>query len=172
MLTYMSLEGDSQAERSAKLKALKEYFGTSDPKAFAMLDKAAMSPTTTDRGDTLVINSHGNGSVFAGYDAQQFFDELVSKGFANGSFEKVYLMACNVGEQAQDNSILNNFAKALKPILNMNGIDVKLYAPRGTLTYRVKTEQASGQTYYKVTGMFIRSPERNYPLSEGMLLVV
>ena len=172
MLTYMSLEGDCQAERAAKLKALKEHFGTSDPKAFAMLEKTAMAPANKDRGDTLVINSHGNGSVFAGYKAQAFYDQLASVGFANGSFQKIYLMACDVGEQAQDNSILNNFAKDLKRILNMHGVDVKLYAPRGTLTYMLKEEQASGQTWYQVTEMFIASPERNYPLSEGLLLVV
>lgn len=172
MLTYMSLEHDSQPKRSAKLKALKEYFRTSDPKAFAMLDNTALSPANKDRGDTLVINSHGNGKVFAGYDAQQFFDQLSSKGFANESFQAVYLMACKVGEQAQDNSILNNFAKDLKRILSSHDIDVKLYAPRGILRYKLAEEHASEQTWYKVTEMFIASPERNYPLSEGMLLVV
>lgn len=172
MLTYMSLEGDSQAERSAKLKALQTYFETTDPKAFAMLDASALSPANKSRGDTLIINSHGNGGIFGGYTPQQFYTQLTSKGFTKGSFQAIYLMACSVGVQAQDNSIYDNFAKDLKRILNTHGIDVKLYAPRGLLGYSVDEKQAHGQTYYEVTDMYIQSPERKYTLKDGLLLVV
>lgn len=172
MLTYMSLEGDSQAVRSAKLKALKEYFKTTEPTAFAMLGSTALAPSNKSRGDMLVVNSHANAKAFAGYTPQQFFEQLTSKGFAKGSFPAVYLMACSVGKQAQDNSIYDNFAKELKRILNMHGIDTKLYAPRGYLAYTVEEKQASGQTYYRVTDMYIETTERKYPLKEGLLLVM
>lgn len=172
MLTYMSLEGDSQAARSAKLKALQDYFKATDPKAFAMLDKTALAPGNKSRGDKLIVNSHANAKAFAGYSPQQFLDQLISKGFAKGSFPEVYLMACNVAKQAQDNSIYDNFAKELKRLLNISGIAVKLYATRGYLTYAVEEKQASGQTFYRVTDMYIQSPERNYPLKEGLLLVM
>lgn len=171
MLTFMGLDFDSAPARSAKLKALQDYFDTSDPKAFNMLSGTALSAANSERGDSLYVNSHGNRSVFAGYDAQQFFDLLEAKGFENGAFDSLYLLACSVGEQAQDNSILNNFARDLHRIFVTSGIDIKLYAPRGTLTYSVRTETKSGQSYLVVTDIFIASPERNYPLREGLLLV-
>lgn len=171
MLTFMALDWDNQALRSAKLKALQDYYQTTAPTAFNMLSAGAMSPDTSGRGDTLVINSHGNAQVFAGYDPDQFYAELVSKGFAEGSFSAVYLMACKVGHASQDNSIITNFARDLKRVLVNNGISAKLYAPRGTLSYTYEERQASGQTYYVITDTFIKTPERNYPLIEGMLLV-
>lgn len=172
MLTYMSLEYDNAAKRAAKLKALQDYFHTSAGKPFAMLPENALAPSNRDRGDILVVNSHGNGSEFADYDASGFLEELLGKGLAPGSFKAIYLMACNVGEQAQDNSILNNFAKELKGLLKIEGIDVKLYAPRGTLSYWLVTETVDNQEYYRVTDMYIETPERNYPLEEGLLLAV
>ena len=172
MLTYMSLDWDNQALRSAKLKALQDYYGTSPAKAFNMLAANAMAPNTSDRGDVLVVNSHGNAKVFAGYDPQAFLDHLETKGFAEASFSAVYLMACKVGEASQDNSIITNFARDLKRLMIGRGITAKLYAPRGTLSYHYEERQASGQTYYEITDTFIKTPERNYPLSEGMLLVM
>lgn len=172
MLTYMSLEYDDQAVRSAKLKALQDHFHTSEGKAFAMLPANALAPGNRDRGDILVVNSHGDASEFAGYDAPTFLDMLRDKGLMTGSFKAIYLMACDVGEQAQDNSILDNFAKSLKRLLNAQGIEVKLYAPRGVLCYEVATETSHGQTYYRVTKTYIHAPERDYPLDQGLLLVV
>ena len=171
MLTFMALEWDNQALRSAKLKALQDYYHTTPGKAFAMLARDAMSPTTSGRGDKLVINSHGNSKVFGGYDPRAFLEELYSKGFDEGSFPEVYLMACKVGLASQDNSIITNFARDLKRLFIGDGITAKLYAPRGTLTYEYREEHASGQTYYVITKMYIETPERNYPLEEGMLLV-
>ncbi len=171
MLTYMSLDHDSQPIRAAKLKALQDYFKTSPASAFAMLAADSLARTNAQRGDTLVVNSHGNDKVFAGYDAAAFFQQLASKGFAAGSFKSLYLMACKVGAQAQDNSILNNFAKDLKRLLNENGIEINVYAPRGLLSYSLQEEQKEGQTFYKVARMYIGSPEREYTLAEGLLLV-
>jgi hypothetical protein len=172
MLTYMSLDHDSQPIRAAKLKALQDYFKTPQATAFAMLLADSLASTNTKRGDTLVVNSHGNGKVFAGYDAAEFLKQLNSKGFAAGSFKSLYLMACKVGVQAQDNSILYNFAKDLKGLLNRNGIDIKVYAPRGLLSYSLKEVKKEGQTFYEVTKMYIGSPEREYTLDEGLLLVM
>lgn len=171
MLTYMSLVWDNQAIRSAKLKALQDYYKTTPAKAFNMLSGDAMATTTAKRGAALIINSHGNAKVFAGYDPDAFLAQLQSKGFAEGSFQSVYLMACKVGEASQDNSIITNFARDLKRKFVGHGITAKLYAPRGTLAYAYKEKHASGQTYYEITDTYIKTPERNYPLSEGMLLV-
>lgn len=171
MLTYMSLDWDNQALRSAKLKALQDYYSTSAAKAFNMLADDAMSTATRDRGDTLVINSHGNEHVFAGYDPAQFLQQLIGKGLEEGSFSAIYLMACKVGHASQDNSVITNFARDLKRALVGQGIFAKVYAPRGLLTYTYEDRHASGQTYYEITDMYIQSPERNYPLDQGMLLV-
>lgn len=172
MLTYMALPDDPQDVRAAKLKALQAFYKTSDATAFAMLPATGLSRQNAARGDILVVNSHGNAGVFAGYTPEQFLEQLRSKGFEEGAFSAVYLMACQVGVQAQDNSILNNFARDLKRLFVTNGITAKLYAPRGMLSYQLSDRQVSGQTIKEVTDVFIRSPERNYPLGEGVLLVV
>lgn len=171
MLTYMALDWDNQAARSAKLKALADYYHQPDFTAFKMLGADVMAPTKTGGKQKLIINSHGNANVFAGYSPESFLTQLMSKGFAEGSFPEIYLMACKVGEASQDNSIITNFARDLKRLLVGHGITAKLYAPRGILTYSLERKQASGQTYYTVTEMFIKAPERNYPLDEGMLLI-
>ncbi len=172
MLTYMGLPDDAQDVRAAKLKALKAAYNTSDATAFAMLPATALSKQNAARGDKLVVNSHGNAGVFAGYTPDQFMEQLTSKGFEEGAFPAVYLMACMVGIQAQDNSIYDNFARDLKRLFVGHGITAKLYAPRGLLSYTVADKQVSGQTVKEVTDIFIRTPERNYPLSEGVLLVM
>lgn len=172
MLTFMGLDWDEAPKRAAKLKALQAYYKTTPAKAFNMLSADAMSTKTSSRGTNLVINSHGNAKVFAGFNPQDFLDQLISKGFENKSFMSVYLMACKVGEASQDNSIITNFARDLKRKLIGNGIDTKLYAPRGTLSYKMGHRTESGQTYWVVDEIYIKTPERNYPLNEGMLLVL
>lgn len=171
MLVFAGMEGDSAPIRAAKLKALQQYYRESDPRPLNMLGPSDMAKSNTNRGDKLVVNSHGNRGVFAGMDADQFVQELQTKGFVNGSFKAIYLMACNVGEQDQQGTIFNNFARDVYRIFVNQGIQIKVYAPRGLLTYKLDKKTKSGETYYEVTSMFIRTPERDYPLDEGVLLV-
>lgn len=170
MLTFMGLETDPQPLRAAKLKALQAHFNTTEPTAFHMLGDHALSKDNNG-GSDLIINSHGNSNVFAGYDEKAFCDLLFAKGLENGSFKAIYLMACSVGEQTQQGDFSGNFAVRVKRILTQSGISTKLYAPRGYLTYTVSTETKSTQEIFVVQKMFIRSPEKDYPLSEGLLLV-
>jgi hypothetical protein len=172
MLTFFSLPNEESAdERGAKLKALQDYFHTGEPLAFRLLGDRSLSTLNKDRGDILVVNAHGNANVFAGFDADQFLGALESKGFGANSFSAIYLMACSVGIQAQDNSIYDNFAKDLQRAMSGRNISVKLYAPRGVLNYKVHKETKLGQSFYVVDEMYISSPERNYSLKEGLLLV-
>lgn len=171
MLVFLGLDWDSAPERSAKLKALQKEFGSSDAKAMNMLGAESLSASNYDRGPVLIVNSHGNRDTFAGLNAQQFFDLLKSKGFGPNSFGKIYLMACKAGEQDQAGTIHDNFARDLRRIFNQHQIPCAIYAPRGTLAYKVKAESKNGQTYLVVTKTYIKTPERDYPLSEGMLLV-
>lgn len=171
MLVFLGLDWDSAAERGAKLKALQTYFGSSDPKAMNMLADNSLSKSNFDRGSMLIVNSHGNRTHFAGKTAQQFFDLLKSKGFGQGSFSKLYLMACKSGEQDQSGAITENFARDLHRIFVNHGITCMIYAPRGLLTYKLTLDTRNGQTFWVVTDMVISSPERDYPLDQGMLLV-
>lgn len=171
MLVFLGLDWDSAPMRAAKLKALQDYFSTSAAKALTMLSGTALSKANSERGKVLVINSHGNEQVFGGYDAEAFMQQLQARGFEDGAFDAVYLMACNSGKQDQDNTTINTFATQLKRKFANAGVKTKLYATRGTLTYRYKTEQVDHQTFYVITEMYVHSPERNYPLSEGLLLV-
>lgn len=172
MLVFLGLDWDSAPERGAKLKALQEYYGTSDPRAMNMLAADSLAPTNSARGSELIINSHGNRKTFSGLDAQKFFDLLKSKGFQQGSFGKIYLMACLSGQQDQAGIITENFARDLHRIFVNHGITCMIYAPRGFLTYSVSEKTERGQKYWSVDKIYIKAPERNYPLSEGMLLVV
>jgi hypothetical protein len=171
MLVFFGLDQDSADERGAKLKALQAYFKETNPQALNMLSASDMAPSNTAHGKRLVVNSHGNVKTFAGMDAATFLAALQAKGFAEGSFNEVYLMACKVGAQDQTNTIAANFAKDLKRLLIGAGITTKLYAPRGTLRYTVHTETKLGQTFYVVDKMVIACPEADYPLDQGMLLV-
>jgi hypothetical protein len=171
MLIFAGLEEDKIDERAAKLKALQNYYHETNPRPWNMLGATDLAPSNKDRGKQLIVNSHGNRTSFADMDANKFYSKLVEKGFQDGSFEALYLMACKVGQQDQRGVILENFARDLFGLLRAKGVNLKLYAPRGTLTYEVKTETKLGQSYYVVTNMYIESPERNYPLAEGMLLL-
>jgi hypothetical protein len=171
MLIFAGLEGDPAPLRAAKLKALQDYYRESAPRAWNMLGPTDLAKSNRNRGTTLVVNSHGNNKSFGGMDAQQFFAALQEKGFEDGSFEAVYLMACSVGEQSQDNSIYGGFALDLFRLFREHTISAKIYAPRGFLTYVYHEERKEQETYYVVDKMYIATPERNYPLSEGVLLV-
>lgn len=171
MLVYAGLDGDAADERGAKLKALQDYFHESSPRALNMLGATDLATSNGNRGKNLVVNSHGNRNTFADMDASHFLTTLQAKGFQESSFEAVYLMACKVGQQSQDNSIYDNFARDLFGLFRQHGISAKLYAPRGLLTYDVHKESKLGQTYWVVDKMYIATPERNYPLNEGLLLV-
>ncbi|MEM9619767.1 MAG: hypothetical protein AAF936_17580 [Pseudomonadota bacterium] len=171
MLTFMGLDWDSAPKRAAKLAALRKYFKTGEPHAFNMLTDTELSKANASRGASLVVNSHGNSSVFAGCDADTFFSMLKGKGFEEGAFTSIYLMACNISEQHQDNRPIDTFAKRLRRLFNEAQITCKIYAPRGKLSYCLRKEQKSGQAFWVVTKMYIKSPERNYPLDEGLLYI-
>ena len=171
MLTFMSLEWDSAPKRAAKLKALQDHYHTEPARAFNMLNAQELSTLNPKRGQKLIVNSHGNEKVFAGYDPKAFLGHLTSKGFERDAFSALHLMACKAGTQMQDNSVITNFARDLKWELNQQGISINLFAPRGLLSYTMHEETASGETYWVVDRMYIGTAERQYPLEEGMLLV-
>jgi hypothetical protein len=172
MLVYVETKGDSMEWRIAKLEALRKHYKESAPAVFNSLSANDLSKSNSNRGDKLIVNSHGNVNVFAGMDADQFYKALVGKGFENGAFKSMYLIACDVSKQDQKNSIYDKFALDLFRIMRANDINIKLYAPRGTVTYNVIIRKAESEEYIQVTSIVIDCPEKVYTLDEGMLLVM
>jgi hypothetical protein len=130
MLIFAGLEEDI-AVRSAKLKALKEHYRESEPRAWDMLGADDLAPSNVNRGQNLVINSHGNAKRFGGMEPSQFLAALQAKGFKKDSFQAVYLMACQVGKQDRNNSIHDNFAREFMRLVRHLESATKIYAPMG-----------------------------------------
>jgi hypothetical protein len=171
MLIFAGLDWDSAPKRSAKLKALKAYYHESDPRPWNMLGSTDLDPSNGNRGANLVINSHGNVQRFGGMEPGAFLAALQAKGFKKNSFQAVYLMACKAGEQDQENSIYESFAREFMRLVRGLDSGTKIYAPRGSLSYEMHEEGEPSARYWVVDDMFIRTPERRYPLNEGVLLV-
>ncbi|HKQ92233.1 MAG TPA: hypothetical protein VJZ77_16355 [Blastocatellia bacterium] len=175
MIIYYG-EEDS-VTRNVKIEALKKHFGENGiAKEMRSLKSDSLAGGNEKEKETLVINAHGNTDAFSGKDAETLFNELLSKGLTNKRFESIYLMACNVGEQAQDNSILHNFAKAFdgKVRFHANTKGIKVYAPRGILRYDIYTEKAENPllTLWRVRRVYIVGDKgEEYSLKEGLLLV-
>ena len=172
MLVYAGNDGDDPASRAAKLKALQAIFAEPGVSALAMLAADALSKANAQRGTRLVINSHGNQDTFADMTPDQFYAELVSKGFQNGAFQALYLVACNVGQQNQRGAIVGNFARDLDLLFKQQLVDIALYAPRGVVSYTLQTVTQRGESFKKVTAIVIRAPEKDYSFKEGMLRVM
>lgn len=162
------------AMRSAKLEALKSFFKQEgNAVAMNMLKGDSLSGSKSEK-EWLIINAHGNRDTFSGRNAEQLYTELRGKGLTNKRFDRIYLMACNVGEQAQDNSIINTFAKDFyQPIYqNDETAGIAVYAPRGVLTYVIDRTPNSGVTVVKVTRVYVADGNVEYPLETGLSRVM
>ena len=164
------------AIRGAKLDALKAYFKQEgNAVAMNMLKNDSLSGSKSEK-EYLIVNAHGNIASFSGRDAEQLYNELRNKGLTNKRFSRIYLMACNVGEQAQDNSIIDNFAKEFNQQVLMNNetAGIGVYAPRGTLTYSISNTLMNGENVVKVTRVYIvdNMDHAEYTLDTGLLKVM
>ena len=172
MLVFAGMENDAAAERAAKLRALQDYFAESNATALEMLAPNALSKENANRGKQLIINSHADVNHFAGMNAKSLYEKLVSKGLENGAFQSLYLIACEAGQRNRKGVIVGNFAHDLNSVFKQNQVDIALYAPRGAVTYAVQTFTQDGVSNCEVANIMIHSPERDYPLSRGMLRVI
>jgi hypothetical protein len=172
MLVFAGMDTDDAAQRAAKLMALRDHYGESVPLGLPLLGPTALSEQNTDRGTRLIINAPGSMRYFAGLDVNSFYEKLVSKGFHNGAFQSLYLIACDDGRQDRHEAIVSHFAHDLKLLFKQSQIDINLYAPRGRVKYSVQTIVHNGENTYQVTAIVVHSAERDYPLSEGMLRVM
>lgn len=167
-------QGDEAAQRAAKLKALQTAFNDqTSPVAINLLNGAIT--TRKPKKERLILNSHGNQNNFAGLTAKQLFDKLVQQGVDKDRFSAIYLVACNCGLQAQDNSVAQTFANDFAHLVktNQNTSAIKIYAPRGLITYDGKQESVNGGgTYWTATVKGVQTPEKLYTFEEGFSLVV
>ena len=172
MLIFAGMDTDDAAKRAAKLLALRDYYQESMPLHLQRLAPSALSKQNADRGTKLVISAPGNMRSFAGLDVNSFYEELVSKGFQNGAFQSLYLIACDEGRQDQHGPIVSHFAHDLKLLFKQSQIDIALYAPRGRVRYSLQAIAQNNENTYQVTAIVVHSAELDYPLSEGMLRVM
>jgi hypothetical protein len=172
MLVFAGMDADDSARRAAKLMALQDHYRESLPLCLDLLAPGALSKQNADRGTKLVINAPGTLRYFAGLDVNSFYEELVGKGFQNGAFQSLYLIACDDGRQEQHGPIVSHFAHDLKLLFKQSQIDIALYAPRGRVRYSLQSIAQSDEDIYQVTAIVVHSAERDYPLSEGMLRVM
>jgi hypothetical protein len=172
MLVFAGMDADDTAKRAAKLNALQEHYQESIPTGLQMLAPTALSKENPYRGTRLVINAPGNMKHFAGLDVDSFYEELARRGFQNGAFQSLHLIACDNGKQDRDEAIVSHFAHDLKLLFKQRQVDIALYAPRGRVRYSLQTISHNGENTYQVTAIVVHSAQRDYPLSEGMLRVI
>jgi hypothetical protein len=85
-------------------------------------------------------------------------------------------MACNVGEQAQDNSIVENFAKSFHRCVTQDdgAAGIAVYAPRGVLVYEMGNVRIGQTSEFKkaVTRIYVlcenRGQREEYTLETGL----
>jgi hypothetical protein len=173
--------GDSENDvRAAKLEALKGHFKENDaPVAVRMLKEGALSGSKSSK-EKLIVSYHGSRETLAGKSAEELFGIFLSKGLTNKRFEAVYLMACNVGEQAQDNSIIDNFAKDFRRCVTQNDgtAGIVVYAPRGVLVYEIGDERIGETSEFKkkVRRIYVicenNGQREEYTLETGLMQVM
>jgi len=166
---------ENAVSRGAKIKALQGFFNEPEgsmPKALTMLEDGSLGGKGSEN---LIVSGHGNQNNFGavGITGDKLFATFKEKGLTKKRFAKIYLMGCNVGLQAQDNSVVENFAKDFARCVNTDEdtAGIKVYAPRGILTFTMEDKIVSGQTVKTATAINVACPEKTYTLSEGLTLV-
>lgn len=171
MIIFYSVEVESIGSRGAKLQVIKRKFGeTTPPKPINMLQPGDLN---TRECKTLIISGHGSRDIFMNEGPEQLCVRLIGAGLRADITKEIYLLSCNVGEQAQDNSIPENFARTLKRSLDNAKLNIKLYAPRGIVKYKnesIEPIPGVGERY-RYSDVVIAADNKEYPLSEGLLLV-
>ena len=151
------------------------------PKAFTQLTARELAPKTSGSlfsfskpaKERLIVCGHGSPDSLSDLSPSEFADALLKAGFSNERFDTIYLLNCSVGIQAQDNSIGSNFARAFKLQLgNPPTQGIKVYAPRGAVRWEGEWIQKNTGKFLSITRVYVHTPEKEYPLTEGMLLVL
>lgn len=119
--------------------------------------------------EKLIISGHGNDQSFMGLTAKNLFDDLRAKGLNHDRFNEIYLLACNIGQAEQDNSIHSNFLRDFGRLTQMNEAtkNIKVYGPRGLILWTFSEEIQLGEKFEKVTDVKIIKSVANLPNQES-----
>src|SRR5262249_1335732 len=158
---------ENAVSRSAKIKALQKFFNEpegSNPKALSMLEDGALGGKGSEN---LIVSGHGNQNNFGaiGITGDKLFATFLDKGTTKKTSAKIYRMGCNVGQLAQDNSIVETFARDFARCVNTTEetAGIKVYAPRGILSFTMEDKIVSGETVKTATAVNVVTAERTYP---------
>ena len=191
-------ESDENASRAGRLQALRKHFYDwkkwqefapqvpFQPHAIQqMLNALDDTPTKQLRdykGDPsiLVLNAHGNDTVFNGYSGQQVANMLVSLGIEAAGTREIWVAACSVALQEQQPGLATivRFGNDLRYHLLQAGLDINVYGPRNILWYSGGLVPVGDQHKYEYDEVYIapeddviaQGKDRKYAFNEGWLL--
>jgi len=136
--------------------------------ADSLKDNRSFLAKLTNTQEKLIISGHGNDQSFMGWTAKKLFDTLRTKGLNHNRFNEIYLLACNIGQTEQDNSINSNFLKefGLSVRTNEATSKIKVYGPRGYIAWFFDEEIKLGERFEKITDVKIIKSITNLPNQE------
>lgn len=193
-----SANTDENASRAGRLQALRSHFyAWKQWKEFApdapfqphaiqqmlnALDEKPAKHLSDYSGDPsiLVLNAHGNDTVFNGYSGQKVATMLENLGIREAGTREIWVAACSVALQKQQPgpTVISRFVNDLRFHLLQAGLNIKVYGPRNILWYRGGRVPVGDQQKYEYREVYIAplppeltsGEEREYAFNEGWLL--
>lgn len=171
MFLYMVMpEKDTEEKRLTQIQYLGRQFNESigDSYEYTCVEENEM---VKGKNRKLFILGHGSRDSYMGQSANVMYRYLLDCGLSGRHFSEIWLMPCSVGQQEQDNSVTENFARSFKTELHQNSLtqDIKLYAPRGKVkSYYTKTDNS----YTSCNKICVAKDGREYGLKNGGWLLV
>ena len=189
---------DENASRAGRLQALRSHFyawkkwkefapdASFQPHAIQQmlnaLDETPVKYLSNYSGDSsiLVLNAHGNETVFNGYSGQQVAAMLETLGIREAGTREIWVAACSVALQKQQPgpASISRFVNDLRFHLLQAGLDIKVYGPRNILWYSGGLVPVGDQHKYEYDEVYIApltaeiasGKDRKYAFNEGWLL--
>lgn len=189
---------DENASRAGRLQALRSHFyawkqwkefapnASFQPHAIQQmlnaLDQTPVKHLSDYSGDPsiLVLNAHGNETLFNGNTGQQVATMLQTLGIREAGTREIWVAACSVALQKQQPgpAAISRFVNDLSLHLRQAGLDIKVYGPRNILWYKGGLEPVGNQQKYVYsevyiaprTGEIAAGNDRKYAFNEGWLL--
>lgn len=155
---------DESTSRAARLEALRTHFYAwkgwkdfSPDKPFRplaakyLLDEVKNNKNQLknfgEAAKVIVLNAHGSATRLGPHDASSLAEFFVDLGIQEAGTREIWLAACDNGLQKQDNKGPEPLAKELlREFRTRYGIDIKVYAPRGWIRYRDRSDEDVGRS--------------------------
>ncbi len=145
----------------------------------ALNDNRSFFQKLTGTKEKIIISGHGNADEFMDRTATELYNYLVSKGLNDERFDKLYLLGCDLGAAAQDNSITQNVLRDFGRAVKTGGAapNLKVYGPRGRVSWTISSKTESLLTTYTVDDVRIKVKRavdnvvlEDYSFDAGLLL--